>query len=429
MLQLERVRLVNVRCFEQLDIRLADPSELSGWTLVLGDNATGKSTLLRSIAMGLCDEASAAGLLKESDEGYIRRGASEARITLWLRDTRTRSPQYRITTTVSRQEKRRGIFTDQVRQKTFPSGAKFPWDELFVSGYGAGRGVTGTGDISSYATIDAVYNLFNYSEGLQNPELVIRRLLAGGTGAPMVRRQVFRLLCEATKAEDIRLTSSGIRVDGPWGQGMPLRDLADGYKSAFLWITDLIGWALTFRPKLRSTAGIRGIVVVDELEQHLHARWQRSIVHDLRALLPNIQFIVATHSPLIASSIGTRITDNRRDRLYVLAGTGEGQVEATPHEFMYGWRMDQVLASRAFKYQVGAGEEVDEMLRRGSQLAGKKLRTPKEETTYQQLKELFQDSFYSSTWPIEREAEQEAKKRLHDEIRKLERDLEEGKES
>ena len=41
------------------------------------------------------------------------------------------------------------------------------------------RGVTGTGDISSYATIDAVYNLFNYSEGLQNPELVIRRLLAG----------------------------------------------------------------------------------------------------------------------------------------------------------------------------------------------------------------------------------------------------------
>ena len=77
MLQLERVRLVNVRCFEQLDIRLADPGEFSGWTLVLGDNATGKSTSLRSNAMGLCDEESAAGLLKESGEGYVRRGASK----------------------------------------------------------------------------------------------------------------------------------------------------------------------------------------------------------------------------------------------------------------------------------------------------------------------------------------------------------------
>ena len=77
MLQWERVRLVNVTCFEQLDIRLADPGELAGWTLVPRDNATGKSTSLRSIAMGLCDEASAAGLLKESDEGYARRGASK----------------------------------------------------------------------------------------------------------------------------------------------------------------------------------------------------------------------------------------------------------------------------------------------------------------------------------------------------------------
>ena len=427
MLQLERVRLVNVRCFEQLDIRLADPSELSGWTLVLGDNATGKSTLLRSIAMGLCDEASAAGLLKESDEGYVRRGASKALITLWLRDTSARTRQYRITTTVSRQEKRRGIFTDRVRQTTFPTGAKFPWDELFVSGYGAGRGVAGTGDISSYAAIDAVYNLFNYSEGLQNPELVIRRLLERGAAGPMVRRQVFRLLCKATKADDIRLTSEGIRVDGPWGKGMPLRDLADGYKSAFLWLTDLIGWALTFRPRLRSTVGIRGIVVIDELEQHLHARWQRSIVHDLRALFPNVQFIIATHSPLIASSLGVSVADDRRDQLYVLASTGVGRVEATAHEFMYGWRMDQVLASRAFKYQIGSGEEVDEMLRRGSQLAAKKRRTPKEEATYQQLKELLQDSFYSSTSPIEREAEQEAKKRLIDEIRMLERCFEEDK--
>ena len=43
------------------------------WTVIVGDNSTGKSVLLRSLALGLCDQTSAAGLLRESDEGYIRR--------------------------------------------------------------------------------------------------------------------------------------------------------------------------------------------------------------------------------------------------------------------------------------------------------------------------------------------------------------------
>ena len=87
MLYLSRVQLYNVRCFNELDIALGGPGiEPAGWNLILGDNATGKSTLLRSIAMGLCDEASAAGLLKESDEGYIRRKKTEAKIDILLHD-------------------------------------------------------------------------------------------------------------------------------------------------------------------------------------------------------------------------------------------------------------------------------------------------------------------------------------------------------
>src|SRR5690242_18370953 len=100
MLHLSRVRLQDVRCFETIDITLSKPGEPAGWTLFVGDNATGKSTLLRSIAMGLCDEASAAGLLKESDEGYIRRGANKAQIDLWLHDVLSPSKKYRITTKV-----------------------------------------------------------------------------------------------------------------------------------------------------------------------------------------------------------------------------------------------------------------------------------------------------------------------------------------
>ena len=424
MLYVSRVTLQNVRCFERLDVDLSVTPPGAGWTVLVGDNATGKSTFLRSIAMGLCDEASAAGLLKESDEGYIRRGASKARIAISLYNPRIPSRKYRIVTEVVREEKRRKIFADRVRQRTTPSGAAFPWDEVFVSGYGAGRGVSGASDISSYSAIDAVYNMFNYTEGLQNPELVIRRLAEKGARIPIDQRQVFKVLSRATGAEEVRLTTNGLRVDGRWGEGMPLRDLADGYKSSVLWITDLIGWALAFAPRRKSTAGIHGVVLVDELEQHLHARWQRKIVADLRQLFPHVQFITATHSPLIASSIGPRLDGRNTDRLYVLEATEAGGIKVSPHEFMRGWRMDQVLASRAFRYQIDTDPEMQAILEYGSKLAAKgQQKTAKENADYKRVKTTLQRSYFSSTSPIERDAEQEARHALLDEIEELEQSL------
>ncbi len=415
MLYLSRVQLYNVRCFDTLDIALGGPGiEPAGWNLILGDNATGKSTLLRSIAMGLCDEASAAGLLKESDEGYIRRGETKATIVISLHDPNESGKEFRITTEVHRDIKGRGIFADRVRQDTNPPDTGFPWETLFVSGYGAGRGVTGTGDISSYSAIDAVYNMFNYSEGLQNPELVILRLIAHTSDNRLMERQICQVLQTAMGIEEIKLTSEGIRVSGPWGEKMPLRDLADGYRSSFLWLTDLIGWALAFDPTRKSTEGICGIVLIDEIEQHLHARWQRTAIDDLRKLFPNVQFIASTHSPLVASSIGPHT-----DGLYVLEPYGAEGVKATEHEFMQGWRMDQVLASRAFKYQIEVDPSTEKMLRKVSSLGDAKDRTPEEEQLFQEIKNKLKHAFLTGTSPIERIAEIEAEKELIKRLDKL----------
>ena len=418
MLYLSGVQLKNVRCFASLDIALSSPyAEPQGWNLILGDNATGKSTLLRSIAMGLCDEASAAGLLKESDEGYIRRGETKATIVISLHDPDAPGKKFRIKTEVSREEKGRGIFADKVRQRTYPSGKEFPWEMLFVSAYGAGRGVAGTGDISSYSAIDAVYNMFNYSEGLQNPELVIRRLIAR-TGNELTQRQIFGILQTATDTDDVKLTSNGIRVSGPWGEEMPLRDLSDGYRSSFLWLTDLIGWALAFDPTRESTEGIRGIVLVDEIEQHLHARWQRTAIDDLRGLFPNVQFIASSHSPLVASSVGPPLAMNVTDKLFVLEA-GSGGVKATEHEFMRGLKMDQVLASRAFKYQIQGAPSTEEMLRKASMIGDAEQRSEEEEELFQEIKNKLKHAFLTGTWPIERAAEIEGQEELIERLSKL----------
>ncbi|MCZ6655103.1 MAG: AAA family ATPase [Planctomycetota bacterium] len=423
MLYLSRIQLRNVRCFEKLTIKLTNVTPSAGWTVFVGDNATGKSTLLRSVALGLCDEASAAGLLKESDEGYIRRGQTEARITLDLHDPNYPKRVFRITTRILRKKGRHGIFSDIVRQSTTPRREEFPWDEIFVSAYGAGRGVAGAGDVSAYSAIDAVYNMFNYAEGLQNPELTIRRLTASRSKSSITDRDIFRAIENFTGTQRIRMTSRGILIDGPWGDGMPLRDLADGYKSTFAWLTDMIGWALAFKPKLRTTAGIHGIVLLDEIEQHLHVRWQRTAIDVLRHAFPNVQFFAATHSPLIASSVGHYESMESIDHLYVLELDEERHVSIFRHEFMMGWRMDQVLASRAFKHQVHADPQFRRILRRGSELAGKKKRTKKERSEYLVIKNTLRNAFFNATTPVGRAAEVEARGKLREELVKLQNEL------
>lgn len=73
--------------------------------------------------------------------------------------------------------------------------------------------------------------------------------------------------------------------------------LSEGYKSIMIFVSDLI-----YRFNLNAKEGVKiadlkGIVLVDEIDLHLHPKWQRVIIKKLRKLFPNIQFIFTTHSP------------------------------------------------------------------------------------------------------------------------------------
>ncbi len=409
---LSRIRLRNIRCFESLDLRLDVATGPTPWCVIVGDNATGKTALLRSIAIGLCDEASAAGLMKESDEGYIRRNCRKGWITLDL--VKKTGQTYQIRTEIERVKSKRGSF-DRVRQTTSPKKSRFPWKSLFVAAYGAGRGVAGTGDIAGYTPLNAVYNLFNYSEGLQNPELMLWRHSDGVS--------IEKALATFTHTKKVHRETSGVLVDGPWGKDMPLRDLADGYKGAILWLADLLGWAVAFESRLGDLSAVRGVVLVDELEMHMHARWQRTVIADLRRILPGIQFITTTHSPLIASSVGMINAQAENDKLFVLELRKGNSVTAFDHQLMQGWRMDQVLASRAFQYEIHADPEFRSQLRHGSELLAKEKLSREENSELLQIKKHIRGTLFRSNSPIERAVESEVRKDLRDEIKQLEQGL------
>jgi len=251
------------------------------WGVILGDNGVGKTTLLRSIAMGMCDEASAAGLLRELYGDWNRQAepnASDpqhtepARIHLDFFPTED-ADEISVTTLVNPNP----LGYSTIKQRTkFGKGKMgvFPWERLFACGYGAARRGFGTRDIDEYATLDAVYTLFNYDAPLQNPELVLRRVQAVKSDIGVVLDSIAEVL--QLEPKSIELTKTGLTMKGDWGRFHAIRGVGDGYQATLAWLTDLIGWAI-FYDQDTDLSELSGIVLIDELEQHLRPPWQRRI--------------------------------------------------------------------------------------------------------------------------------------------------------
>lgn len=75
--------------------------------------------------------------------------------------------------------------------------------------------------------------------------------------------------------------------------------LSEGYKSILIFVSDLLFRLSLNAPEDKKITELKGVVIVDEIDLHLHPKWQRVIVSKLRKLFPNIQFIFTTHSPTI----------------------------------------------------------------------------------------------------------------------------------
>jgi predicted ATP-binding protein involved in virulence len=84
---------------------------------------------------------------------------------------------------------------------------------------------------------------------------------------------------------------------------LDLTQLSDGERSFLALVCDLGRRLALANPALNNPLQGAGVVLIDELELHLHPKWQREIVEKLRNTFPNIQFIATTHSPFIIQSL------------------------------------------------------------------------------------------------------------------------------
>ena len=380
---IHRLSLRNIRGFESLDFDLARPDGgYAGWTVFTGDNGSGKSTLLKAIAVALLERGTARSL--QSFHRWVRDGCGQDESSIELEIVGCESDDFfaesgRISSTnrfaakvVLNQQERETTIQAVIppgKPRSYRTPERSIWSPTatgwFSCGYGPFRRVFGASPDATRQMVDPTagrfVTMFQEAASLAEVDQWLRQLhhraLEGKDSAKAQLGLVMRLL-------DDDLMPNGISVDRVDSEGLWLKDrngvrlawteMSDGYRAAVALLADILRHLIrAFGADGLAEEGSdgkaviarSGVVLIDEVDAHLHPEWQREIGFWLKRHFPRIQFLVATHSPLICQAADPH-------GLFVLPEPGsEARPRALSEEdyrTVIASRPDTILLSPAF---------------------------------------------------------------------------------
>lgn len=367
--------LENVRCFGEpqvLDLQSA-PGIPARWTLILGDNGVGKTTLMQLLAMGAAME----------NVTHSPDGDTDAYSTPRLFDydafpdreltrigQRSGRLEYNILWADSFGQRENAIHDRSVVRIVAGSRGVDEFDRNWSSivyGYGANRRRAPKG-FTSEASDDPTQTLFDEDATLRNPEeWLLQNELVANTASPLQetakrqRQRVIEILTRilpgiddirvSTRADARRQVRASAEVHGPDGWVL-FSSLGLGYRTMTAWIVDLASRMFERYGDLDDPLTGPAVCLVDEIDLHLHPRWQRDLIQRLSTLFPNTQFIATAHSPLIVQAAPDA-------NLVVLRRQPDGVVIDNAPRSVRKWRVDQILTSELFDIPSARAPELD----------------------------------------------------------------------
>lgn len=162
-------------------------------------------------------------------------------------------------------------------------------------------------------------------------------------------------------------------------QKLPATWFAHGHQSTLAWLTDLVGQVLLEASTTVDPEHMEGLVLIDEIDLYLHPTWQVGFIRALRETFPKLQFIATTHSPILLTGLS-------RDEVLVLSRdpeTGDVRAERPQHDprLLTGSELYEYFFEIDELYPTDLGRKLDEY----SRLAANPYRTDREDLRVDQL--------------------------------------------
>ena len=391
-MKISKLRLENIRCFKDIEISFEDKKgDVKNWSFIVGDNGQGKTTILRSLAAGLCDKEGASALLAEL-YGFLRRSKKGGSIEICLKDEDDK--KYTLKTQIEGDNE--SVFHDVfhgdcVGKENSKKAKNFKREKIFAVAYGASRSVTGTESYEEYALVDSLYTLFNYKYPLQNAELGASRVKIHSGEEWKKLQNILKEVLMFQEDDEIFLERTGLYVETRRGKES-FNTLSDGYKSLTSVILDFLSWNLIYKEDEDfDLSNLSGILIIDELEQHLHPKWQRKIVKILSEQFPKVQFICSTHTPICVLGLNDLENSWLFKAAYV---NNHSEVERFDlKEDFKGYRSDQILTSGIFDLTDTRSVSVEDKLEtyRGIYLKEESKRSEEEKLQFDAIEDELKD--------------------------------------
>lgn len=366
--------IAEVRCFgPEQRLRLADGDRPAKWTVILGENGVGKTTLLQ------CAWAMApyvAEVRPGAPVGSLPRDYPSRSLPLRRAATSTMSIRAEVVLgeplTSAKVGTPASSFIESDTPRTWIVGQYPKWANVVCCGYGALRRSAETSveasnpDHSGASLFSDDATLMSGSEWFLRADYAARAATdaRAKTRRDKIRAALIDLLPDVSEIRVAGLDEEpprpGVDVQTHYGW-VPMRALSLGYRSMIAWVADLASRMFVAYPDSADPLTEPAIALVDEIDLHLHPRWQREITAHLDRLFPNVQFIVTAHSPLVVQGSGvTNVAVLRRADDHV-------EILNDPEE-VRGWRVDQILTSDLFGLRSARPIEIERLLERQQEL-------------------------------------------------------------
>lgn len=326
----------NYRCIKDLNVNcLDDEGKVRQWTVLLGENNSGKTNVLRALALLAPEKLNLPGL----DKIFVSSFLARTRDRLSLRSFYDSHLKLK-----AKLENGKELVCDPRDIQVFDFDPEIRLFGYGVSRYPARTALNEVPSLSTETLFSTYVRLLDFQDWLlqldysakHDSEIARSRLQHM---RELVKSKLFPgvvdFCFEKTGENDHVVVKFTTEHDG----NVCFEDLGFGYQTTLTWLADFCKRMFDEYPESENPLQEEAVVMIDELDLHLHPKWQRDIVPTLSEYFPNVQFIVTTHSPHVLQSM-------EDVNLYVLRrGEESGEITAERSDVtnFTGWTVEDIL--------------------------------------------------------------------------------------